>query len=86
VNSGPADPKRIEGLTGSVSRAPFGTGSKSARNAVWLETDARRFVLRRKDGPSFDDQALEQYVGKRVRCDGFMVDYTFIADRIDVLP
>ena len=31
-------PQRVDGLTGAVVRGPFGTGSKSEREAVWLET------------------------------------------------
>jgi hypothetical protein len=79
-------PQRIDGVTGFVLRGPFGTGSKSEREAVWLETADRRFVLRRKDGPTFGDQALDRYVGKRVECDGFIVGYTLLAERIVVLP
>ena len=78
--------KRIEGLTGAVVRGPFGTGSKSERDAVWLETADGRFVLRRKEGPSYNDPALEKYVGKRVKCDGFIVGYTLLAERIEILP
>ena len=79
-------PQRIEGLTGAVVRGPFGTGSKSERDAVWLETADGRFVLRRKEGPSFDDPELEKYVGKRVKCDGFIVGYMLLAERIEILP
>jgi hypothetical protein len=81
---GDASPKRVEGLTGAVVRAPFGTGSKSERQAVWLETAEGRYVLRRKEGPTYDDAALEKYVGKRVRCDGFVVGYTLLAERIQI--
>lgn len=80
------DLQRVEGLTGAVLRAPFGTGSKSEREAVWLETADHRLVLRRKDGPTFGDRALEKYVGKRVKCDGFIVGYTLLAERIEILP
>ena len=66
-------------------RAPFGTGSKSEREAVWLESADRRLVLRRKDGPTFDDRELDKYVGKRVKCDGFIVGYMLLAERIEVL-
>jgi hypothetical protein len=79
-------PQRVDGLTGAVVRGPFGAGSKSEREAVWLETAGRRLVLRRKGGPTFDDRALERYVGKRVKCDGFIVGYTLLAERIDILP
>ena len=52
------NPERVNGLTGGVVRAPLGTGSKSEREAVWLETmDRRRFVLAdRRNGPSFGDR------------------------------
>jgi hypothetical protein len=79
-------PQRIDGLTGAVVRGPFGTGSKSEREAIWLETAEGRFVLRRKEGPTFGDRALEKYVGKRVKCAGFIVDYMLLAERIDILP
>jgi hypothetical protein len=79
-------PQRIDGLTGVVVRGPFGAGSKSEREAVWLDTAGRRFVLRRKDGPTFADPELDKYVGKRVKCDGFIVGYLLLAERIVVLP
>jgi hypothetical protein len=79
-------PKRVDNLTGTVVRGPFGTGSKSEREAIWLEIDGRRLVLRRKDGPSFGDRALEKYVGKHVKCDGFVVGHTLLAERITILP
>jgi hypothetical protein len=72
-------------VTGTVVREPFATGSKSERQAIWLETAEDRFVLRRKGGPSFDDRSLEKYVGKRVKCWGFIVGYMLLAERIEVL-
>lgn len=77
-------PRRVEGIKGTVERRPFGTGSKSARDAVWIDTPQGRFVLRRKDGPTFDDKALDRYVGKRVTCHGYIVGYSLLADRISV--
>ena len=41
-------------------------------------------MLRRKDGPTFGDAALDRYVGKRVTCSGFIVGYSLLADRISV--
>jgi hypothetical protein len=43
-------------------------------------------VLRRKGGPAFGDQSLQQYVGKRVTCDGFVLDHTLLAERIIIVP
>jgi len=86
VGSSDDSPRRVDNLTGAVARGPFGVGSKSEREAIWLETAGRRLVLRRKDGPSFGDRSLEKYVGKRVKCDGFIVGYTLLAERIEILP
>jgi hypothetical protein len=85
VVPGNDSPQRVEVLTGAVARGPFGTGSKSEREAVWLETSMGRFVLRRKNGPTFGDRALDKYVGKRVKCDGFIVGYMLLAERIEIL-
>ena len=86
MSSSDDSPKRVDNLTGTVVRGRFGTGSKSEREAIWLETDGRRLVLRRKDGPSFGDDTLEKYLGKRVTCDGFTVGYTLLAEQIKILP
>jgi hypothetical protein len=53
---------------------------------VWLETEDGRFVLRRKSGPAYGDRTLDKYVGKRVSCDGFIVGYTLLAERVVLLP
>jgi hypothetical protein len=78
-------PEKVDGLTGTVVRGTFGKGSKSEREAIWLDADGRRLVLRRKGGPGMDDRELEKYVGKRVKCDGFVVGYSLLADRIETL-
>jgi len=43
-------------------------------------------VLRRKEGPTFDDTSFDEYVGKRVICDGFIVGYMMLVERVHVLP
>ncbi len=79
-------PRKVHGLIGDVDRGPFGTGSKSEREAVWITTVDKRLILRRKGAPSYGDQELERYVGKRVKCDGFIVGYTLLAEHIEALP
>lgn len=74
--------RRVTGLTGLVTRAPFATGSKSERDAFWVQTDEGRFILRRKDGPAFGDHSLASFVGHCVRCDGFIRGYTLLAEHI----
>lgn len=75
-------PERIEGLTGVVARKRTASGSKSERDAFWLENDAGRWLLRRKDGPAFGDDGLERYLGKQVTCDGLRIGNTVLAERI----
>ena len=79
-------PRKVEGLTGVVRRGSFGAGSKSEQMAIWIDTDDGSFVLRRKEGPTYGDAALDRYVGRRVTCDGFILDYTLLAERIRMLP
>lgn len=78
-------PTRVSGVTGRVSRGPFGTGSKSAHDAVWIDTGSARYVLRRKDGPAMGDRSLERYLGCTVRCDGVVLSHSLVAERIDVV-
>jgi len=79
-------PRQVKRLSGRVVRAPFGAGSKSEHQATWIETDLGRFVLRRKAGPAFGDAALDQWVGRQVRCDGWVAGRTVLAERIDADP
>jgi hypothetical protein len=85
VSGGTDSPRRVDGFEGAVERGSFGAGSKSERIAIWIDTAEGRFVLRRKNGPSFGDKALEKYVGKRVKCNGFIVGYMLLAERIAVV-
>lgn len=78
-------PVPVKGLQGCVTRGLYAQGSKSEREAVFLETENGRYVLRRKTGPVFGDAELEKYVGRRVICDGFLVVTTFLAERIEVV-
>jgi hypothetical protein len=80
-----AQPVKVDKLRGHVSRGRYGAGSKSERNAVFIDTEDGRFILRRKTGPVFGDKALERYVGHEVECDGFLVGSSLLADHIDVL-
>lgn len=78
-----ADPVRVHALRGRVAEGPFARGSKSERAAVFLETGSTRYVLRRRDGPSYADAALQRLVGCEVECDGVVLSYVLIVDRIE---
>ena len=78
-------PKRVSGVTGSVTRGAFGGLSKSRHNAGWIDTGAARYVLRRKGWPAMGDKALDRYVGRKVRCDGVLLQHTLLAEHIEVI-
>jgi hypothetical protein len=65
-------------LHGYVVNKPFGTGSKSERNAVMLVTDSGEYVLRRQGGNPFSDNELNKLVGKNLICEGELAGYTMI--------
>jgi hypothetical protein len=72
-------------LSGEVVKKAFGTGSKSEREAVMLETVEGSFVLRRQGGNPFHDAELEKLVGKRIEATGTLTGYTFLLSRYTVL-
>lgn len=67
----------MEEVSGQVVKAPFGTGSKSDHDAVYLHTDNGNFVLRRAGENAFSDPTLEALVGKKIQGHGKVVGYTF---------
>lgn len=78
-------PQRVTALRGHVSAGPYAQGSKSEREAVFIDTASGRYLLRRKAGPVFGDAALAACVGHVVECDGFVVGTTLLAERLDVV-
>jgi hypothetical protein len=79
-------PIRVSSLQGEVSQGVYAKGSKSERKAIFIETpDARRYILRRKIGPAFGDSELTQYLGHEIKCDGFVVGTTLLAEHIEVI-
>jgi hypothetical protein len=68
----------MEEIAGQVVKAPFATGSKSEKEAVFLNSDKGRFVLRRVGGNPFFDPELEKLVGKTIRARGEAAGYTFL--------
>lgn len=55
---------------GRVSVQPRGGQSKSARDAVVLETASRTFILRIQGGNAFRDPVLDGLIGKKIEADG----------------
>jgi 2-hydroxy-3-keto-5-methylthiopentenyl-1-phosphate phosphatase len=65
-------------ISGRVTKHLAAKGSKSERQAVFLETDEGSFVLRRRGGHPFVDPVLNQLVGKTIRCKGILTENTYI--------
>jgi len=61
---------------GQVVKRPFAPGSKSESERVFLVTPTREYELQRVGGNPFQDDKLEELVGKRVRCSGELEGYT----------
>jgi len=70
---------------GKVIKQPFGIGSKSEHEAVFLETEDNRYVLRRQGGNPFYDEEMQKIVGKTIRCTGVVVDYALLISDWTVL-
>ncbi|MEX2282230.1 MAG: hypothetical protein WEE89_07080 [Gemmatimonadota bacterium] len=74
-------------IIGKVVSGPFAAGSKSEREAIYLEADdGQRYVLRRAGANAFDDGTLEPLLGQQVICRGKIIGYTLLADSIEPVP
>jgi hypothetical protein len=62
-------------FVGKVTKKPFGKGSKSESEAIFLETEEGEYVLRRQGGNPFHDPELQKLVGKTIRCTGLAREY-----------
>ena len=79
-------PVRVTALKGRVTTAQYGKGTKSEHSAHFLETsDGKRFVLRRKKGPAFADPEIAKLQGLVVKCDGFLMGDTLLAEEIAIV-
>jgi hypothetical protein len=67
-------------------RKPFGTGTKteSLQNFLVLNDGTGEYLLRRSNGPAFDDPELEKLVGRSVCCKGTVHNSLFIASEIQI--
>ena len=71
-------------MAGHVIRKRINVGSKSDHEAVVLVCARGEFKLRRRGGPPFVDETLEELVGKRIRASGVVSAGQFIVDEIEV--
>lgn len=72
-------------FSGQVIKGPFGTGSKSEHEAVYLVTGKKRYVLRQQGGNPFYDPELEKLVGKSIQCTGIVTGYTLLISAYKVV-
>jgi hypothetical protein len=73
-------------IHGRVLRAQVGGSSKSARDAVVLEADSGRYVLRVASGNAFADPRLDALVGKSIEAEGDLHQGVLIMTRWHQLP
>ena len=77
----------MQQISGKVVKGAFGTGSKSERQAIYLQSKRGRFVLRRPGENAFHDPVLEALVGRTIRCRGEIDGYLFLlSDWSEVKP
>ncbi len=84
-HSNSSSPQKITGLCGQVVRGDYGDGSKSEHKALFIQTATGRLLLRRKTGPVMGDEELLKYLGKQVKCDGFIVGSSLLAEVISLV-
>ncbi len=63
---------------GDVVSQRYAAGSKSEHQAVMLQTDTGRFLLRRQGGNPFFDADLERLIGKSIVGEGDVHGQTLI--------
>jgi len=63
---------------GQVVKRPFAMGSKSEREALFLETKGDRYLLRQMGGNPYQDPELEKLVGKTIKAVGEIDDYMLL--------
>jgi hypothetical protein len=72
-------------ITGTITREPFGSGSKSEHNAIYIKNDVVVYKLRRPGANAFQDPVLTQLLGRQVEVRGRLADGIFFADDIKTL-
>jgi hypothetical protein len=70
-----------EWFVGTVAKRRIARGSKSDHVATLLKTADGEFVLRIAGGNPFGDARLERLIGKKIRCQGEVRDYTLIISK-----
>ena len=65
-------------IAGRVIKHQTAKGSKSERQATFLETPEGTYVIRRRGGNPFFDPVLEKLVGKTINCEGILTEHTLI--------
>jgi len=75
----------MDEFCGKVTKEKFAAGSKSEHDAIFLESDKGRFVLRRQGGNPFSDPELDKLVGKSICGHGVVTGYTLLLNDWDEL-
>ncbi len=60
-------------------------GSKSEHTAFFLVTANRRYLLRRKGAPPYNDIELAKLENQQITCDGLLADKLLLAENIQIV-
>jgi len=69
-------------ITGKITIRPFAKGSKSERDAVYIDTDKGSYVLQKTDENPFERSPLHELEGKTVQAVGELDKYLFLAREV----
>lgn len=72
-------------VSGQVVKHLTAKGSKSERQATFLETEDGTYVLRRRGGNPFFDPVIEELVGRTIHCKGVLTEHSLIMSEWSVL-
>jgi hypothetical protein len=72
-------------IRGKLIRKTFAAESKSAHEAVYIQTEDGDYVIRLKRSNPFENKELQALIGKEVIAEGELIDYLFTAQSIKVV-
>lgn len=78
-------PQKLNGVRGTVERGVYAAGSKSEHAAFFLVTANRRYLLRRRGAPPYNDLELAKFENQQVTCDGLLADKLLLAENIQIV-
>lgn len=69
-------------VKGTIIAGRFGDGTKSEHDAIYLQTEKARYVLRLAGSNPFENTELQSMIGKQVIASGTLKSYLFLAKEV----